>query len=232
VNEVPPSAGPAASGSAVPASEAEGVPRGLRTGVNEPMFHEALKAAATALEGAQVPHLFIGGLASMVHGRTSWTHDLDVMVSPRDQPAAIAALLDAGFAELPSPASWLSKAAWGDVVIDIIHMATGPIFLDEEMLEHSVSQCVWGTDVRIMGAEDLVLAKAIACDEETAHYWWDALAVLAARPLDWEYLVSRARRGPRRILSLLLFAQSNDLAVPSSAVRALLDMVGPEGTAS
>ncbi len=205
----------------------EAVPRGLRTGVNEPAFHRALQGTAQALDEAGVAHLFIGGLASMVHGRTSWTHDLDVMVSPRDQPAALEALLGAGFAELPSPASWLSKVALDDVVVDVIHMATGPIFLDAEMLEHSVLQCVWGTDVRVMGVEDLLLTKVLACDEETAHYWWDALAVLAARPVDWAYLLGRARRGPRRVLSFLLFAQSNDLAVPDTAVRELLAVVMP-----
>lgn len=210
----------------------DGIPRGLRTGVNTDSFHQALREAAGALNKAEVAHLFIGGVASMVHGRTSWTHDLDVMVAPHDQPIALEALLSAGFTEQPAPAGWLSKAAWEDVVVDIIHLATGPIYLDEEMLEHSVLECLWGTDVRVMGAEDLVLTKALACDEETAHYWWDALAVLAARPLDWEYLLRRSRRGPRRMLSLLLFAQSNDLAVPDTAVRQLLAMVMPDGATS
>ncbi len=203
---------------------------GLRTGANEPTFHRALKAVATALDGAQVPHLFIGGVASMVHGRTSWTHDLDVMVAPRDQPAALEALVGAGFEVLASPASWLSKVSWEDVVVDVIHAAAGPIFLDAEMLERSIVQTVWDTEVRVIGPEDLVVTKAVAHDEETPHYWWDALAVLAAREVDWDYLVFRARRGPRRVLSLLLYAQSSDLAVPDTAVRRVLELVMPDAS--
>ena len=202
----------------------------VRTGANEPAFHHALKAVATALDAAQVPHVFIGGLASMVHGRTSWTHDLDVMVAPREQPAAIEALVGAGFELLASPASWLSKVGWEDVVVDVIHAASGPIFLDAEMLEHSVVETVWDTEVRVIGPEDLVVTKAVAHDEETPHYWWDALAVLAAREVDWDYLVFRARRGPRRVLSLLLYAQSSDLAVPDTAIRRVLALVMPDAS--
>ena len=45
--------------------------------------------------------------------------------------------------------------------------------------------------------------------------------------LDWEYLVSRARqRGARRILSLLLFADSVDLVVPPEPIEALFEAVG------
>ena len=209
-------------------SAIERATRGQRTGANDPTFHRALQTAAEALESSGVPHLFIGGLASMVHGRTAWTHDLDVMVSPRDEPAALAALVAAGFEQQPSPHSWLSKVQMDDVVLDVIHEGSGPIFLDAEMLERSVVECVWGTEVRLIGPEDLVVTKGVAHDEETPHYWWDALAVLARCPIDWDYLVFRARRGPRRMLSLLFYAQSCDLAVPDVAVRRLLTLVMPD----
>jgi hypothetical protein len=47
------------------------------------------------------------------------------------------------------------------------------------------------------------------------------LAIIAGHELDWDYLLMRARRGPRRVLSLLLYAQSTDLAVPDPVVRQL-----------
>ena len=40
----------------------------------------------------------------------------------------------------------------------------------------------------------------------------------------------RARRGPRRVLSLLFFAQSIDLAVPDTAIRGLLALVIPDAS--
>src|ERR671919_516068 len=53
------------------------------------------------------------------------------------------------------------------------------------------------------------------------------LEVLAAAcELDWDYIVDRARSsGPRWLLSLLLYAESNDLAVPSWVVESLFATV-------
>jgi hypothetical protein len=67
----------------------------------------------------------------------------------------------------------------------------------------------------------MVVMKALAHDEETPRHWHDALAIVAGRPLDWTYLVHRARKGPRRVLSLLLYALSNDLLVPAEPIRRL-----------
>ena len=58
-------------------------------------------------------------------------------------------------------------------------------------------RCGRGT-LTVLGPEDLVVTKALAHGEETAHYWWDALAIVAGHELDWDYLLMRARRGPRR----------------------------------
>ena len=49
----------------------------------------------------------------------------------------------------------------------------------------------------------------------------DALGVVAAGGFDWDYLVRRADKGPRRVLSLLLYATSVDLVVPPSVIRRL-----------
>jgi len=68
--------------------------------------------------------------------------------------------------------------------------------------------------------------KALAAGEDTARYWYDAIAILARRDLDWEYLSMRARQhGARRILSLLLFATSVDVVVPRRAIDGLYDLI-------
>lgn len=66
--------------------------------------------------------------------------------------------------------------------------------------------------------------KAVAADEDTPRYWYDALGIIAhGDDLDWDYLVRRARQhGVRRILSLLIYAQSNDLVVPSAPIAELM----------
>jgi hypothetical protein len=193
----------------------------VRTGLNEDDFVVAFRAACDALEGAGVPYLFMGGIASMVHGRTSWTHDLDVFIRRGDEPTAVDALVAAGYRLDPAPSSWLSKLWMGEIYLDVIYSSTGPVDLDDAMLERGTSAEVWGRRVPVLGPEDLVVTKALAHGEETAHYWWDALAIVAKCELDWDYLLTRARRGPRRMLSLLLYAQSTDLAVPDHVIRRL-----------
>jgi len=193
----------------------------VRTGVNEGDFIRAFQLACDALRDADVPFLFMGGIASIVQGRTSWTHDLDVFIRRADEPTAVAALQGAGFRVDPTPSSWLTKLWMDEVYVDVIYSSTGPVDLDDEMLARGETAEVWERKVPVLGSEDLVVTKALAHGEETAHYWWDALAIIAKRELDWDYLLARSRRGPRRMLSLLLYAQSTDLAVPDHVVRRL-----------
>jgi hypothetical protein len=192
-----------------------------RTGVNEEDFVVAFQTACDALAAVGVPYLFMGGVASIVHGRTSWTHDLDVFIRRADEPTAVEALVEAGYRLDPTPSSWLSKLWMNDVFLDVIYSSTGPVELDDAMLERGQWADVWDRKIPVLGPEDLVVTKAIAHGEETAHYWWDALSIIAKGELDWDYVLMRARRGPRRILSLLLYAQSTDLAVPDHVIRRL-----------
>ena len=77
-----------------------------------------------------------------------------------------------------------------------------------------------------MSPEDLVVMKAIATSEDTPRYWYDAVAIIAQTELDWDYLVTRAKQhGARRVLSLLLFADSLDLVVPPGPVETLFDAI-------
>ena len=88
----------------------------------------------------------MGGIASIVHGRTSWTHDLDVFVRRADEPTVVEALERAGFERDPTPSSWLTKLWDGDVYIDVINTSTGPIYLDDEMLARGQKAEVWSRD--------------------------------------------------------------------------------------
>ena len=83
-----------------------------------------------------------------------------------------------------------------------------------------------GADVDLfVRAEDAERSlEALAFGEQTPSYWHEALGIIARGELDWDYVLYRARHGTRRILSLLLYAQSNDLPVPPRAVRELFDL--------
>jgi len=91
-----------------------------------------------------------------------------------------------------------------------------------------------GVDVPVAPREDLVVIKAMMHNEDTPRHWYDALGMLGnagTDEIDWEYLLFRARLGSRRVLSLLLYAQSCDLVLPDGMVHALYEQItGPAGS--
>src|SRR5262249_5176175 len=105
--------------------------------------------------------------------------------------------------------------------VDVIFSTRIGIYFDDEMLERSRYKNFHGTRVRVIAPEDLVVIKAVAHDEATPRHWYDALGVIVACELDWDYLIRRSTRGQRRVLSLLLYAQSLDYAVPDRVIRVL-----------
>ena len=59
-------------------------------------FSEVLRETVAVLEGANIPYLLIGGIASTGHGRQRWTHDIDVLVRPDDGERAHTPVAGAG----------------------------------------------------------------------------------------------------------------------------------------
>ena len=192
--------------------------------IDEGTFVAVLGEAVGALEQKGIPHLLMGGVSSATYGRPRWTHDIDVFVRPEDAGLALDTLGAAGFGTEKTFPDWLYKAFKEEVLVDLIFKSTGGILLDDEMLERATVESFKGQQVRVMPPEDLLVIKAVVHDEHMPRHWHDALALVARCDLDWEYLVRRARRhGARRVLSLLLYAQSNDLVVPNGPLRALFD---------
>lgn len=198
---------------------------------DEPPFCAALRRAVDAIEAAGLDYLLMGGLGSSIYGRPRLTDDIDVFVRPEDAKRVLGALERAGFAVEETDPFWLFKAFWKgpsgrDVMLDVIFRSSGDIYLDDEMLSHAKSEPLRGGAARVMAPEDLLCVKAVTMGEAVPHHWFDALGLIAAHELDWEYLVGRATRvGLRRVLSLLVYAQSNDLGVPTWVIRDLCDRV-------
>lgn len=189
-------------------------------------FCAVLSETVAALDGAEVPFVLMGGISSASHGRPRWTHDIDVFVTPESALLALEVLAAAGFETEQTYPDWLFKAFKGSVMVDLIFKSSGGIVLDDEMLERAAATEFKGVTVRVIPPEDLVVIKAIVHDEHMPRHWHDALAVVARCDLDWDYLVRRARQhGSRRVLSLLLYAASNDLIVPQQPVAELFDAI-------
>lgn len=186
---------------------------------------DVLARAVTAFDVAEVPYLLVGGLASAVLGRPRCSSDVDLLVAPELAPRALETLAEAGFETEVTNPHWLYKAFAKGILVDVMFKSFGDIYLDREMLRRASHYSVLGTRARVIAPEDLIVMKAVVHCEETPRHWHDALALLRRPDLDWDYLVERAQRGPRRVLSLLLYALSSDLWVPRRPLRRLAEQV-------
>lgn len=186
-----------------------------------------LDETMAALREAGIQFLLIGGVGSCVFGRDRGTQDIDVFVRPESAENALSALAARGFRTKKEYEHWLYKAWKDDVLVDVIFRSSRDILLDQEMLDRARTVTFRGREVPVAPPEDLVVMKAVAASEDTPRYWYDAIAMIGQTELDWDYLIARARqRGARRILSLLLFADSVDLVVPPEPIEALYEAVG------
>jgi len=184
-------------------------------------------AAASALEGADIAYALVGGLAASVYGRPRATDDIDLLVKPTEAKRALEVLAAAGFETEETNPSWIYKAMRDGLTVDLMFATYGGIFLDDEMLAHTTRREVAGEQVRVLAPEDLVVIKAVSHDDASPRHWYDALAILADADIEWDYLVRRASHGARRVLSLLLYAQSVDLIVPEEPIRTLFEAIYP-----
>jgi predicted nucleotidyltransferase len=191
------------------------------------LFLRVLDEALDALHTADIPFLLIGGIGSAVYGRDQGTRDIDVFVRPETARRVLEVLGARGFDTKEVAERWLAKALKHGVLVDVIFRSTRDILLGDEMLDRSRVMPFRGREVPLAPPEDLVVMKACAMSEDTSRYWYDAVSIIAHSELDWDYLVARAREhGARRLLSLLLFATSLDIVVPSEPIEALYDAIG------
>jgi predicted nucleotidyltransferase len=191
----------------------------------ETAFRAVLQAAIDGIEREDIPYLLIGGVGSASLGRPRWTHDIDILVAPVDADRTLDALARSGFETERTNEFWIFKATMHDIVVDVIFKGMGDIYLDDAMLARAQRAEFLGVPAQIAPPEDQIIIKAIAHDEQSARHWNDALALIASCDIDWEYLLERAMRGARRVLSLLVYAQSNDLVVPNGVVIKLFEQI-------
>jgi predicted nucleotidyltransferase len=185
-------------------------------------YLRVLDESIKLLEDCDVPYGVIGGLASVSVGRprrVTRSADIDIFLRPDEVDAVLEAFERNGFQPERHEETWIYKARKDGITVDLIFRSSGDVYLDEEMIRRIRSVEFEGRRLRVVAPEDLLVMKAVAHGEETPQYWHDAVGIVAQGDLDWRYLVDRARQhGPRRVLSLLLYAQSNDHVVPSSAL--------------
>ncbi len=186
-----------------------------------PVINKVMFAAIDAVEESGIPYALIGGVAVKSLGRTRVTHDVDLFVRPDDADRVLEVLEKKGFHTQKRDPFWLYKAWQDEILVDVIFKSTGDIYFDEEVRAHVRRVPYLGRYVNAISPEDLIIIKAAAHQENNPHHWHDALAVLKQGNIDWDYLLRRAKNAPRRILSLLIYGQSNDVAVPNEVIQKL-----------
>jgi len=168
-----------------------------------------------------VKYLLMGGIALGGLGRARISRHIDVWVMPEESELALLALERRGFTAERTDPHGLYKAFKNDVLVNVVFKSKGEIYLDAEMYSRMTLAEFRGQRLRLVSPEDLVIIQAVAHSEITPHAWHEALALLSSSAFDWGYFLKRARRAPHRILSLLLYAQSNDIWVPNQVVQEL-----------
>lgn len=186
-----------------------------------PSLEKILFEAIETVESSGIPYALIGGVAVKSLGRPRVTHDIDLFVRPDDAERVLLALELKGFTSQKRDPFWLFKAWRENILVDIIFKSSGDIYFDEEVRSHVRRMPYLGHFVNAISPEDFLVIKAAAHQEDNPHHWHDALAVLKQGNLDWDYLLRRAKNAPRRILALLIYGQSNDIAVPNEVIKKL-----------
>lgn len=196
--------------------------------VRDVHFPKVLAEAVAITQENDVPYLVAGSLASATWGRPGTLGDIDLFIDPRSAKPLLKAFEAAGFETEETFPQWLFKAKKKGITVDLIFEMAGPLYMEPQMIERGSTVEILGTEVRVMSPEDFILSQAMALKEDTAVYWFNALGVIARGELDWEYLIEMAPRGPRRVLSLLLLAQAQDLHVPDYVIRRIFAAAFPE----
>ena len=193
------------------------------------LFYEVLDEVLASVDETGVRYLLMGGIATTALMGHRFTHDIDLFVRPEDADTVLAALEAKEFKTEKTFPMWLYKGFKQDVMVDIIFKSSGEVMLDDEMIARSKTVNYNGREVRVLSPEDLFVIKSLAFSEHTLtmdprviRHLNDVLAILRAYDLEWDYILKRSRMGPRRILSIMLFAQSIDLLVPDHIVKELV----------
>ena len=157
---------------------------------------ETLKIAAAALRDADVPFVLGGGLAIWARGGPETEHDVDFFVKPEDAERAWKALEEAGFRTEEPPEGWLYKGFRGGVMVDLIHSPSG-LAIDDEFLDRAEQLEVHAVRMRVMNANDVLVAKLLAMREHQVDY--DQVLEMARtvrEQIDWDEVRERTSQSP------------------------------------
>lgn len=179
------------------------------------ILYHTLVDAAEVLESAGIPFVVGGGLAAEAYHLRETLNDIDIFVRPKDAPAALRALGEAGYYGWIEDPRWLYKVMKDGVTVDIIYESSGLVKVSDETFERARRVSIGGASVPVMPPEDLFVMKAVAAKPGTPKHWLDAVSLLSTQQMDWEYLAKLSRRHARKVLPAIVHAYDEGVQVPS-----------------
>jgi hypothetical protein len=152
------------------------------------------RQALAILKEAEVPTLVGGAYAyARYTGIERHTKDFDVFIRREDFDRAAAAFQKAGYtSELTFP-HWLGKAFCNDDFVDLIFSAgNGVAAVDDRWFEHAVRDEVFGIEVDLIPAEEMIWSKGLIMERERFDGADVAHVIRAVGDrLDWTRLLER-----------------------------------------
>ncbi len=172
---------------------------------------EIFGEAARILNEAGVETCVMGGVAVWGYGRRRPTHDIDFLVCDEDADRALEALGEAGYRIERTDPHWIYKAFKDHVLVDIIFEVAGGEVPCRDVIDRRRKMTIEGIELDVISPEDLVAIKLAVFKPRRPADWYDAVLVIKGTggKLDWDYLIMRSQAHPRRLLSLLLFAEED-----------------------
>lgn len=153
--------------------------------------------ALAILEDADVPHLVGGAYAyARYTGIQRHTKDFDIFIRRDDFGRAAWAFKKAGYPSSLTFPHWLGKALSGDDFVDLIFSAgNGVAEVDDRWFEYAVKEKVFGVDVELIPAEEMIWSKGLIMERERFDGADIAHIILAVgEQLDWHRLLERYGR--------------------------------------
>lgn len=146
----------------------------------------ALKQSASALKRDGVPFALGGGYALWAHGGPEPDHDVDLVVTETDIPAAVDSLSAAGFDIERPPEDWLFKARSNGVLVDVLHKLQGRT-VTPELLDRAEELEIIGIRIPVLPATEIMITKLQSLAEHYSDFGALLPSVRAVREqLDWD----------------------------------------------
>jgi hypothetical protein len=151
--------------------------------------------------------------------------DVDVLVRDDDSKAILEELERHGFTTTEMEDSWLHKGFKDGVTVDLmVELKNGTRF-DDLLKDHRKRGDMFGTTCYVVPPEDQIPSLSASIDNDTiGQHWYDIVKLMANVDLDWDYVLARSERIPRRMLSVVHFAMGEQVPVPRGVIDRLTEL--------